>query len=1549
MGIPKFFRYMSERYPCLSELVREDQIPEFDNLYLDMNGIIHPCSHPDDGNVHFRISEETIFRNIFNYIDKLFFLIKPRKLFFMAVDGVAPRAKMNQQRSRRFRSAKDAEVLEKDAVRRGEKLPDTARFDSNCITPGTEFMVRLQDALKYFVKLKMSTNPLWQRCRIILSGHETPGEGEHKIMEYIRYLKSQPGYDNNTRHCLYGLDADLIVLGLCTHEMHFSLLREEVSFGKKAKKASIEETRFFLLHLNLLREYLELEFGSLKVVEGKKFSIYKIIDDWILMGFLVGNDFIPHLPNFHINTNALPLLYEIYKRVWPQMDGYLNDNGNLNLDNFEIFMRELAERDLEMYKEISADLKYFEGKRGKNNEIVDIPEAFDFDVEDMDDVDLNVNLAKLIEDSNKMFGSDDDLSDDEAMLEKEFRMHKRNYYITKLNYPEMTEEVLAEQTECYIRALQWILFYYYRGVSSWGWFYPHHYAPYASDIKNFKHLKLEFSMGKPFLPFEQLLAVLPAASKELLPEAYRDLMTNPNSKIIEYYPNEFQTDLNGKRQEWEAVVLIPFIDEVKLLQAMSERFSYLQPEEQKRNIHGPMLQYDYTDVSQGECPGIYSFKKFDNTYCTETAVWRDQVKVGTNYLDSDISKWPAKKCHLPGFPTMKYLSYTGELQKARVKVFEQPSRNDTMILFPEIKSFDGLDAIASKYLDKIVYVGWPHLVKSKVTAIITPEFKATANGIEEIQSRIFHLHLKHVEEHTFNRMGIKFRETKFLVYVNTLASVEYVVGNKGKMISTNIWSNSEISYPLQGVVMNIRKEDEMIEEKIEDFYPVGTPIFLLSSPYFGCEGKILDPKLVYSCGRIQVNITVIPEPQLSEARGKQTEAEMSYYNNYEFAIKTGLNANVVARITGSVFIIHGSPRGDLPENTPKTNIGLNLKSKKSDQQVAGYVRKQGTTWQYSLKTMDLIISYYEVFPEVFNLLASNTGGRDEFFETNLFPPDTSDKKLSDLTAWLKKQSHNKAERVPCGTKWVEMEAMDAIKEAVESLKKQPVKCIKLQVKPHLLLKQGLEIPQAFRSKSKIRLFDRIVVAKRTYQVPVGYKGTVIAIHPLVDPNPVRIECVKQVETFIEVLFDKELPDIGDENEGELKRIARVAQTSVLVVYQPLDEVVVAPLETSTNQAQNVTSNKQNSDRSIYNNGLRNRDMAFFVEPPKDDRNFNQQQQSRQTRKPDEFRNKPQTVNISKFVQPPPMPEQYFQQSSTAPTYSNRRLPETSISSAQFTSSAYLAKQHGQSRNPSQRDTTLGSSKRNNARVNYPPMENVMAPPIAGSQPMQFKDNQDPVGMLSKDLNDLKLQNLPNVAESTEALRKLLGMSSSNSNFDSSGDKQSINFPKPPSNWTKDASQHRSKNSDMNQPSQTHSQSIPFNNVQPIQPYNSQCYTNMPVHVDKKYAPNNHNNNGDTQMCPSRQKRVSNISSGQSAFIPLQAMKSIRKNEQKGSNSKSTGHHSQNAAQSINEQSSGTASNTRDQEAKPSNSAQNSADETKKKTAKQTARKPKIAANFNLKG
>lgn len=141
-------------------------------------------------------------------------------------------------------------------------------------------------------------------------------------MEYIRHIKSQPDYDPNTRHCLYGLDADLIMLGLCSHELNFALLREEVRFDKKAKRPlSVDETQFYLLHLGLLREYLELEFIELRELLRFPYDLERIIDDWVFMCFMVGNDFIPHLPNLHINSNALPLLYKVYKSILPKLDG----------------------------------------------------------------------------------------------------------------------------------------------------------------------------------------------------------------------------------------------------------------------------------------------------------------------------------------------------------------------------------------------------------------------------------------------------------------------------------------------------------------------------------------------------------------------------------------------------------------------------------------------------------------------------------------------------------------------------------------------------------------------------------------------------------------------------------------------------------------------------------------------------------------------------------------------------------------------------------------------------------------------------------------------------------------------------------------------------------------------------------------------------------------------------------------------------------------------------------------------------------------------------
>lgn len=109
MGVPKFYRWLSERYPLINQLISDGKVlPEFDNLYLDMNGIIHSCTHPSDNDMAATLTYREMILGIFRYIERAVNVtVKPKKVLFIAVDGVAPRAKLNQQRSRRFRAAQD--------------------------------------------------------------------------------------------------------------------------------------------------------------------------------------------------------------------------------------------------------------------------------------------------------------------------------------------------------------------------------------------------------------------------------------------------------------------------------------------------------------------------------------------------------------------------------------------------------------------------------------------------------------------------------------------------------------------------------------------------------------------------------------------------------------------------------------------------------------------------------------------------------------------------------------------------------------------------------------------------------------------------------------------------------------------------------------------------------------------------------------------------------------------------------------------------------------------------------------------------------------------------------------------------------------------------------------------------------------------------------------------------------------------------------------------------------------------------------------------------
>lgn len=137
-------------------------------------------------------------------------------LTWWVTDGVAPRAKMNQQRSRRFRAAQDAadkEEEKREAIKLFEamghpvsdEMANKKSWDTNAITPGTPFMDLLSKSLKYWVSHKLTTDPGWKDLKIILSDSSVPGEGEHKIVDWIRRQRTHSDWDPNTSHVIYGL------------------------------------------------------------------------------------------------------------------------------------------------------------------------------------------------------------------------------------------------------------------------------------------------------------------------------------------------------------------------------------------------------------------------------------------------------------------------------------------------------------------------------------------------------------------------------------------------------------------------------------------------------------------------------------------------------------------------------------------------------------------------------------------------------------------------------------------------------------------------------------------------------------------------------------------------------------------------------------------------------------------------------------------------------------------------------------------------------------------------------------------------------------------------------------------------------------------------------------------------------------------------------------------------------------------------------------------------------------------------------------------------
>ncbi|AJR80395.1 Xrn1p [Saccharomyces cerevisiae YJM428] len=1208
MGIPKFFRYISERWPMILQLIEGTQIPEFDNLYLDMNSILHNCTHGNDDDVTKRLTEEEVFAKICTYIDHLFQTIKPKKIFYMAIDGVAPRAKMNQQRARRFRTAMDAEKALKKAIENGDEIPKGEPFDSNSITPGTEFMAKLTKNLQYFIHDKISNDSKWREVQIIFSGHEVPGEGEHKIMNFIRHLKSQKDFNQNTRHCIYGLDADLIMLGLSTHGPHFALLREEVTFGRRnSEKKSLEHQNFYLLHLSLLREYMELEFKEIADEMQFEYNFERILDDFILVMFVIGNDFLPNLPDLHLNKGAFPVLLQTFKEALLHTDGYINEHGKINLKRLGVWLNYLSQFELLNFEKDDIDVEWFnkqlenislEGERkrqrvGKkllvkqqkkligsikpwlmeqlqeklspdlpDEEIPTLELPKDLDMKDhleflkefafdlglfithsksKGSYSLKMDLDSINPDEteeefqnrvnsirktikkyqNAIIVEDkEELETEKTIYNERFERWKHEYYHDKLKFTTDSEEKVRDLAKDYVEGLQWVLYYYYRGCPSWSWYYPHHYAPRISDLAKGLDQDIEFDLSKPFTPFQQLMAVLPERSKNLIPPAFRPLMYDEQSPIHDFYPAEVQLDKNGKTADWEAVVLISFVDEKRLIEAMQPYLCKLSPEEKTRNQFGKDLIYSFNpqvdNIYKSPLGGIFS--DIEHNHCVE----KEYITIPLDSSEIRYGLLPDAKLGaemLAGFPTLLSLPFTSSLEYNETMVFQQPSKQQSMVLqITDIYKTNNvtLEDFSKRHLNKVIYTRWPYLRESKLVSLT--DGKTIYEYQESNDKKKFRFITKPAEtqdKKLFNslknsmlRMYAKQKAVK-IGPVEAIATVFPVTGlvrdSDGGYIKT--FSPTPDYYPLQLVVESVVNEDERYKERgpipIEEEFPLNSKVIFLGDYAYGGETTIDG----YSSDR-RLKITVEKkfldsEPTIGKERLQMDHQAVKYYPSYIVSKNMHLHPLFLSKITSKFMITDATGK--------HINVGIPVKFEARHQKVLGYARRNPRGWEYSNLTLNLLKEYRQTFPDFFFRLSKV--GNDIPVLEDLFP-DTSTKDamnlLDGIKQWLKYVS----------SKFI------AVSLESDSLTKTSIAAVEDHIMKYAANIEGHERKQlakvpreavlnprssfALLRSQKFDLGDRVVYIQDSGKVPIFSKGTVVGYTTL------------SSSLSIQVLFDHEI-------------------------------------------------------------------------------------------------------------------------------------------------------------------------------------------------------------------------------------------------------------------------------------------------------------------------------------------------------------------------------------------------------------------------------------------
>ena len=521
MGIPSYFSFIVKKHSKIITKLNKNCL-KVNNLYLDSNSIIYDAVHNIDFTKIVESDIQTIICCVIKKIDEYITLIEPDTYIYIAFDGVAPVAKLDQQRDRRYKSLYQAQISK--SIFKGVK-PDP--FNTTAITPGTKFMSELNTGIRAYY-----TDPKKYNVKsIILSLSDKVGEGEHKLFEFIR---NNPEYHKNSTSIIYGLDADLIMLSI--NHLPISdkiyLFRETPHFIQTIN-SELEPDETYLINIPELAKTIttDMNNGQELTTNQQKNRIY----DYIFICFFLGNDFMPHFPSINIRTGGVDKMILAYKATIGGTNENLTDGKIIYWRNVRKMVKFLSDQE-DNYLKTEMKLR---DKREKT--------TF-FKTDTPDDV-------------YKKF---DAIPTYERELEKYINPFKDNwqqrYYKCLFNI-DIDEERRKQICVNYLEGLEWTMKYYTTGCADWRWCYNYSYPPLLSDlIQYIPYFEKEFIEAKPAMPVNELVQlcyVLPKQSLKLLPDKLYNSLTenrnywyNTNCDFVWAYCKYF----------WESHVQLPHID-----------------------------------------------------------------------------------------------------------------------------------------------------------------------------------------------------------------------------------------------------------------------------------------------------------------------------------------------------------------------------------------------------------------------------------------------------------------------------------------------------------------------------------------------------------------------------------------------------------------------------------------------------------------------------------------------------------------------------------------------------------------------------------------------------------------------------------------------------------------------------------------------------------------------------------------------------------------------------------------------------------------------------